>query len=295
MSFKKAERKQAKLKIGLQGPSGSGKTFSALTIAQGMGGKIAVIDTENKSASLYADRFEFDICELEAPFTTEKYIQAMQDAAKGDYDIVIIDSATHQWMGEGGLYERKTQVDARGGNSFVNWAKFTPEHTKFLNAIVQYPKHLIVTVRSKQDYAVTENDKGKATPKKIGLAPVQREGFEYELTLMLELAMDHSAQASKDRTGLFDQMTFKPTVETGRQLIEWLNSGKAPGPWAPGIYEEAHVKSLLRKAGWNGQNVKDTIAKNFAPKTLFSELNEDEYSKLLHVIETAIIAVQTVK
>jgi hypothetical protein len=232
-SFKKAERKQAKLKIGISGPSGSGKTFSAMLIAKGLGGRIAVIDTENRSASLYADRFEFDTLELEAPFTTEKYLQAMALAQNEKYDVVIIDSVSHQWAGEGGVLSRKEQVDSRGGNSFTNWSKFTPEHTKFLNAIVQHGTHLITTVRSKQDYALTQNDKGKATPQKMGVAPVQREGFEYELTLMIDMHMDHSAVASKDRTGLFDKTIFVPGEDTGKKLMAWLSTAKVEAAPVP--------------------------------------------------------------
>lgn len=228
--FKKAERKQAKLKIGVSGPSGAGKTYSALLLAKGMGGKIAVIDSENNSASLYADEFDFDSLALEAPFTTDKYIAAMKAAEKEGYNVVIIDSVTHQWMGDGGLYERKTMTDARGGNSFTNWAKFTPEHNRFLNAIVQHGTHLICTVRSKQDYSLSQNDKGKTAPIKVGLAPVQRDGFEYELAVMFDMAMDHSAQTSKDRTGLFDGKVFKPSVETGQALMNWLLSAKPADP-----------------------------------------------------------------
>ena len=284
-SFKKAERKQAKLKIGLQGPSGSGKTYSALLIAKGIGGKIAVIDTENRSASLYADQFDFDSCELEAPFTTDKYLKAMSEAEKAGYNVVIIDSTTHQWMGDGGLYERKTQIDSRGGNSFTNWAKFTPEHNKFLSAIVQHRTHLICTVRSKQDYAVTQNDKGKSAPQKLGLAPVQREGFEYELTLMLDVAMDHSAQSSKDRTGLFDKQTFTPSIETGIKLMEWLNGAKEE-TWSVNLNDRNHLKNIMGKNHWAIRDVSEFITKNFPPKTMTDQLTEEEFAKLCHTVET---------
>lgn len=221
--FKKAERNQVSFKMALSGPSGSGKTYSSLLIAMGLGKKIAVIDTENRSACLYSDLCDFDILELDAPYTSEKYIAAMKQAEAGKYDVLIIDSATHQWMGDGGLYERKTAKDARGGNSFTNWSSYTPEHNKFLNAIIQHPTHVICTVRSKQDYDV--NDKGR--PQKIGLGPIQREGFEYEFSLVLDMAMDHSAKASKDRTGLFsDGQIFQPSDATGSAILEWIKSAK---------------------------------------------------------------------
>lgn len=243
MMFKKAERKQLKLKIGLSGPSGSGKTFSALRIASALGKKIAVADTENGSAALYGDRFNFDSAELIPPYTTKKYIDAIQFAEENDYDVLIIDSASHQWAGEGGILNQKEQMDSRGGNSFTNWGKLTPEHTKFLSAILHANIHIIVTLRSKSDYIMVENDKGKQAPKKVGLAPIQREGMEYEFTVMLDLAMDHSAQASKDRTGLFDQLTFVPGEETGRMMMEWLSSGKKV--WRFGMDEKASLRKAI--------------------------------------------------
>jgi hypothetical protein len=223
--FKKAQRKKVKIKLGITGPSGSGKTYSALEIATGLGGKIAVIDTENGSASLYSDRFEFDAMELRAPFTTEKYIEAINDAVKAGYDVLIIDSISHAWNGEGGILDRKNQVDARGGNSFTSWSKFTPEQEKFISALLQSDIHLIAAIRSKQDYVLSDNGKGKTAPQKIGLAPVQREGMEYELSVVFDVAMNHEAQTSKDRTGLFVDKIFKITQETGKQIKAWLDSG----------------------------------------------------------------------
>lgn len=226
MSFQKAEKKQAKLKLAITGPSGSGKTYSALRLAKGMGGRIAVIDTENKSASLYADKFDFDVLEIEPPYTNEKYLQALVEAVKAKYDIVIIDSLSHQWAGEGGLLNKKEQMDARGGNSFQNWAKMTPEHEKFKMAILHADINIIGTMRSKQDYVMETNDKGKQAPKKVGLAPIQREGLEYEFTTVFDVAMNHEAVASKDRTGLFVDKIFQVTEQTGVELKTWLMSGK---------------------------------------------------------------------
>lgn len=224
MSFKKAVKKQVKLKIAMTGPSGAGKTKSALRLATGFGGRIALIDTENDSASLYADEFEFDTLNISAPYTTEKYNSAISDAVKAGYDWVIIDSATHAWAGEGGLLEQKEQRDGRGGNSYTNWAPITKKHEAFKSAQVLSPIHLISTMRSKQDYVIVEKN-GKSAPQKVGLAPVQREGMEYEFTLVLDIAMNHEAEASKDRTGLFAGKLFQVTEETGGQLRTWLESG----------------------------------------------------------------------
>jgi hypothetical protein len=224
--FKKAERKKAKLKIAMTGTSGAGKTYSSLLVARGIvgeKGKIALIDTENKSASLYAHVTEFDTAELTAPFTIEKYTDAINGAVKAGYDIVIIDSLSHAWKQ---LLAEKEQTDAKGGNSFTNWAKYTPKHEAFINALTHSDIHLIGTMRSKTEYVIEQNDRGKTAPRKVGLAPVQREGMEYEFTVVLDIASpSHLAEASKDRTSLFDGQLFKPTIDTGEKIKEWLEKG----------------------------------------------------------------------
>lgn len=222
--FKKAEKKQARLRLGITGPSGSGKTFSALRLAKGFGGKIAVIDTEKGSASLYADRFEFDVLELTPPYSPDRYIEAMTAAVNEGYQIIIMDSISHAWAGEGGILNIKEKLDARGGNSFANWAKMTPMQEKFIAALINCPAHLIVTMRSKQEHVqVSEN--GKTKIQKVGLAPIQRDGFEYELTTVFDIAINHEAETSKDRTGLFVDKIFQVSEETGKTLKSWLESG----------------------------------------------------------------------
>lgn len=224
MTFQKAVKRQAKLKVAISGPSGSGKTYSALLIASEMGKKIAVIDTENGSASLYADKFTFDTAEIAPPFTPDKFLTALNDAIVAGYDVVVMDSISHEWAGSGGLLDQKEMLDASGkGNSYTNWASITKKHETFKEAIVQADVHIIATMRSKQDYILQENQKGKQAPIKVGMAPVQRDGMEYEFTLTLDLSMNHSATVSKDRTSLFDGKVFVPTVETGKQLVDWLN------------------------------------------------------------------------
>jgi hypothetical protein len=257
MTFKKAERTQARLKIALTGPSGSGKTFSGLIIADGIGKKIAVVDTENGSASLYADMdkgplagISFDTLEIAPPYTMPKYLEAIEAAEKGGYDVLIIDSISHAWAGEGGLLDKKTALDARGGNSYTNWATITPEQERFKARLLQADIHIICTMRSKQDYVLELNEKGKHAPKKVGLAPIQRDGMEYEFTTVLDLAMDHNAIASKDRTSLFDGQVFKPSKETGVKIMKWLKAGKPVATSAPQAVtpkaEPAAAKPLAR-------------------------------------------------
>lgn len=225
--FKPAQRKQAKLRLALSGPSGSGKTTGALLIAKGIGGKIAVLDTERGSASLYSDIVPFDVVELTPPYTPERYIEVIQEAEKAGYDTLILDSITHEWNGAGGILEIVDKV-ARSkyrGNSYAAWNEGTPRHQKFVDAMLASPLHIIATMRSKAVYVETEQANGKKTIQKQGAAPQQRDGLEYEFTAVLDLSIDGNiAIASKDRTRLFHD----PVVITGyrRSLRRFSVSGR---------------------------------------------------------------------
>ena len=231
--FQKATRKKAKLRMALIGPSGSGKTYSALELAKGLGGTIAMIDTERGSGSLYADVADYDVLELEPPFTPQKYIDAIKGAEAAGYSVVIIDSLSHAWAGEGGIldiHDNATRA-MRSGNGYMAWKDVTPQHEKIINAILGTPLHVISTIRTKTAYEVVEDERGKKAPKKIGLAPIQRQGMEYEFTCVLDLAVDsHIATASKDRTGMYDNKHFLITEQTGKDLLAWLDSGSEPEP-----------------------------------------------------------------
>jgi hypothetical protein len=226
MKLKKAQKKQVKLKIGLSGASGFGKTYSGLLLAHGITNdwsKIAVIDTENRSAQLYSDFGEYNVLELAPPFSPERYIEALKTCEDAGMEVCIIDSITHEWDGEGGCLEIHNQL---GGN-FQAWAKVTPRHKSFINAILQTDMHIITTVRRKQDYEMSKDDKGRIKVEKAGTKEITREGFEYEITLNFEFVNDnHMVKASKDRTGLFmNKPEFVITPETGKQLKEWAGSG----------------------------------------------------------------------
>jgi len=233
MQIRKAERKKAKLRLGIAGPSGSGKTYGALKTAFGLGGKIGLIDTENGSGDLYADLGEYDVITLPAPFTVPKYLEAIKTFEKADYDVIIIDSLSHAWAGEGGLLDKQGKLADRGGNSYTAWRVVTPEHNALVEAMLQSRSHIIATMRSKQEYILETNDKGKQTPRKVGMAPVQREGMEYEFTVMLDVDMGHNTTASKDRTRLFDGQVFTLNESIGEKLLSWLNAGADIAPPAP--------------------------------------------------------------
>ncbi|WP_332774268.1 ATP-binding protein [Pseudomonas sp. ESBL1] len=223
--FKKAERKQAKLRLALAGPSGSGKTMSALLMAKGLGGRIAVIDTEHGSASLYADIADFDVLELHAPYSPERYTEAITAAEQAGYSVLIIDSYSHEWTGSGGCLESNEKLAHQKfkGNTWAAWNETTPRHRKLTDKILTSPLHIICTMRSKTE---TVQGEGKKVIK-LGMKSEQRDGTDYEFTVVLDITHDgHAAIASKDRTKLFDQ----PEViseDTGRRLLAWLNDGKS--------------------------------------------------------------------
>ena len=227
LTFTKAEKKKAKLRLAIFGPSGAGKTYTALRIGKGMGGKIAVIDTENDSASLYADRFEFDTLNLQDK-SIDGVCAAFKAAAEAGYEVVIIDSMSHAWQ------ELLDQVDALAstkfrGNSHAAWSEGTPKQRQFVRAILETPFHLIGTMRSKTLWTEEEDTKtGKKKPVKLGLAPEQGKGIEFEFTMLMEMDVDHRATVTKDRTGKYqDKSIMKPGEDLGKELLEWLNSGKA--------------------------------------------------------------------
>lgn len=227
MAFAKATRKKAKLRLALTGPSGSGKTYGALMIAKGLGGKIACIDTERGSASLYSHLVEFDVMELQPPYTPESYISAIKEAEKSGYDVLIIDSATHEWSGTGGCLELNDEL-ARSkfrGNTWSAWNETTPRHRKFIDAMLQSKMHIIATGRSKTETAQTEEN-GRKKVSKLGMKTEQRDGFEYEFTVVLDIVHEnHYAIASKDRTGLFSGDPKQITEVTGEMLLSWLETG----------------------------------------------------------------------
>lgn len=230
MQFQKAERKKARLRLGLTGPSGSGKTYGALLVANGIGGNIAVIDTEHDSASLYAgmaDMPAFDTLNLAPPYTPERFVEAIKAAEDGGYAVLIIDSVTHEWSGAGGCLEINDNLAKSKfkGNTWSAWNETTPRHRKFVDAILRSPLHIIATMRSKTETAQTEEN-GRKKVVKLGMKAEQRDGSEYEYTTVLDIVHEgHYALASKDRTGLFLGDPQPLSVDTGRMILAWLENG----------------------------------------------------------------------
>ena len=227
MEFRKAERRKAKLRLGITGAAGSGKTYGALLVAKGLGGKTVLLDTENGSGDLYASEFDYDVGAITAPYTINKYIEGIKQAENLGYDIIIIDSLSHAWAGEGGLLEQVDNIAAasRSGNSYTAWRQVTPQHNKLIEIMLNSSCHIIATMRSKTEYVIVENDKGRKEPRKVGLAPVQREGMDYEFGIVFDLGQNHMASVSKDRTSLFDGQVFTLSQQVGETLRKWLETG----------------------------------------------------------------------
>jgi hypothetical protein len=224
MELHKAQRKQAKIKLALSGPSGSGKSVSSLLLASGMAdwSKIAVIDTENHSADLYAHLGNYNVLQLSKPFTPERYIKAIEVCENASMDVIILDSITHEWDGSGGILDLHGNMP---GNSFTNWAKMTPRHNMFVQKILESPCHIISTIRTKTDYAMVEKN-GKYSVEKLGLKGITRDGMDYEFTIVFDLDIKHNASASKDRTGLFmDKPEGIITPEYGKRILQWCEAG----------------------------------------------------------------------
>lgn len=227
LQFTKAVKTLAKLRLALFGPSGGGKTLTALRMAKGIGGRVAVIDTERGSASKYSDRFEFDTLLLEDR-TLNGYIHAIQAAAVAAYDVLIIDSLTHGWRELLDEVERLARAKF-GGNTWAAWSEGTPKQQKFIDALLNYPGHIIATMRSKTEWTFQVGQDGRKTPLRIGLAPEEGKGIEYEFDLLIEITPDHVARVLKDRTGKFqDKLIDLPGEEFGASVAAWLQEGAAP-------------------------------------------------------------------
>lgn len=228
--FQKATKKKQKARVALIGPAGSGKTFTALTIGKHLGKKIAVIDTERGSASKYSgDVADFDVCELPT-FSPKDYMRAIADAASAGYDVLVIDSMSHAWEGEGGILD---QVDKRGGR-FDAWKDMSPQTRALIDAILSYPGHVIATMRTKTEYVIEEKERGGRTvkePRKIGLAPKFKDGLEYEFDVVANMD-DAMLTVSKSRcSALAEASIKKPGKPFADALLAWLDDGEdAPVP-----------------------------------------------------------------
>ena len=233
--FHKATRSHAKLRLALIGPAGSGKTFSALSLATNLipSGRVALIDTECGSAELYGNRFDFDTMNLDRHSPLD-YVEAISAAESAGYDVLVIDSLSHAWIGkDGALAQVDQQVERGGGNSFSAWRHVTPKHNALVDKILSCRLHLIATIRAKTEYVQEKNDKGKTEIKKLGMAAIQRDGLEYEFTCVGDLDSSNTLKISKTRLdGVIapGDIFERPGAALAQKIRAWLFEGGAPAP-----------------------------------------------------------------
>lgn len=256
LSFQKAKREQVRIKINIAGPAGSGKTMSSLLLGYGLiraehpdwseekiWDSICVCDSECGSASLYVGTQvgpttigAYNVINLAPPFTAQLYMDAIHMAEQHDMAVIIIDSLSHMWMGEGGLLDEQGKIAARTNNSYTSWRTISPQYTKLVDTILQSSSHIITCARAKMEYQQVKNDAGKTQVKALGMGLELRSGYEFEVSVNFMLDADHVANATKDRTGIFDGKYFVIDANTGKTLYEWLSSG-APAAPKPTVQE----------------------------------------------------------
>lgn len=250
-AFQRATKKKAKLRLALFGASGSGKTYTALRIAKGIGGKVAVIDSERGSASKYSDRFDFDVVELDEQ-RIENYIGYINEAEKAGYEVLIIDSMTHAWQELLQEVEKIAQAQFKG-NTWSAWSKGTPKQRSLVDALLNFNGHIIATMRSKTEWVIEQNN-GKNKPVRVGMSPEQGKGIEYEFDLLIEITPEHYGNVLKDRTGKYQDKTIeKPDEKFGKELAKWLSDGVE----APKKEEiKAHITTEETVAGFEGEKLR---------------------------------------
>lgn len=285
--FKTATKRQAKLRLGLVGPAGSGKTMTALRVGSGLAGesgRMAVIDTEHGSAQLYAsDSLRFDVCSLDS-FEVERYVEAIADAEAAGYAVVVIDSLSHAWAGKGGILEF---VDAQGkrnaGGNFSAWRDATPRHNRLVEAILACKCHVIVTLRSKTEYVV-ESVNGRTSVRKVGLQPVQRDGMEYEFTIVADVTADHELIVTKTRaTFLKDAIIREAGEDLGRKLLDWLDNGEPatePTPFKA-AQKPASIDDTLARIFTASHKQIDSLMPRIEQRKAAGELTDAQYSQLV--------------
>jgi hypothetical protein len=228
VKFTRAKKSDAYIRLALIGPAGAGKTYTALRTARGLGGRVALIDSERGSASHYADEFEFDTVKLEK-FSPKNYIEAIEAAVAQGYDVLIIDSLSHAWAGKGGVLEMHDEAARRDrtGNRWAAWREVSPEHNRLVDTILQAPLHVIATMRSKIEYVQDRDESGKVVIRKVGLQPVQRDGLEYEFDIVCDLDQTHTLVVSKTRCrALTDAVIREPGEDNFAALLRaWISDG----------------------------------------------------------------------
>jgi DNA polymerase III delta prime subunit len=273
--FAPAVKTESKLRMAIAGPSGSGKTYTALAVAAELvpDGKVAVIDTEHGSAAKYADLFKFDVAHAAPPYHPDGLIKLVTYAANNGYDVIIVDSTTHYWSGAGGVLDLKDDAERRmrNPNSYTAWKDVTPIHQRMVDALISVPAHVIVTMRSKQEYVLVEKN-GKQVPQKMGMAPIQRDGFEYEFDVMMDMDVKNVGHVTKTRCpALTDRDFVKPGADMAAILREWLTGAAPSQAPAPVVFAPAPpaVNGKAQPAADSGPLPDDELTIEEAPAAQF--------------------------
>jgi hypothetical protein len=262
MDFVKARKSQAKARVALTGPTGAGKTYSALTLATGMAkemgdAKIVVIDTEHGSAAKYSDLFDFSVpAEPLKNFSPGTYVEAIKACEDAGFDIIIVDSLSHAWVGKGGALEMKDSFAARSksGNTYTAWAKVTPEHNRLMDKLVESKAHIIATMRSKMSYVQEKDDRGRTQIRRVGLAPVQRDGVEYEFDVICDIDREHKFLVEKTRWADVDGHHAVMDEDFGRRLVQWLTDGD-PVEESESLSAKETVKRMCKEQKVKGKDL----------------------------------------
>jgi hypothetical protein len=291
VQIRKARRSATKLRLLLPGPSGSGKTWGGLTLAKGIGGRTVVIDTEQGSSDMYDELHEFDVVDLSPPFTPERYIECITACEEAGYDIIIVDSITHEWNGKGGCLELVDEI-ARAkfkGNTWSAYSEITPRHRAFIDAMLRSKAHIIATARAKTETAQVDEG-GRKRVVKLGMAAETRQGVEFEFDVVLDLVHDgHFATVSKDRTGVFSGDPKPITPATGERLAAWLAGGTPTV--TPPSEKAAQAAAFIGKATTDADLRKATKA--IDGYVAAGQLTGDECSRLTDQINERLAAIET--
>ena len=285
VQIRKAKRSATKLRLLLTGPSGSGKTWGALQIAKGLGGRCVVIDTEQGSSDIYDSLHDFDVVDLRPPFNPENYIEAIRACEEAGYEVIIVDSISHEWSGKGGCLELVDDIAKAQfrGNTWSAYSVITPRHRAFIDAMLRSPAHIIATGRAKTETAQVE-DGGRKKVVKLGMKTETRDGAEYEFTTVIDLVHDgHFATVSKDRTNLFTGDPKPLSVETGKRLAAWLAAGHelAPAPVHSAAYARARDAIV---AAPKTPAVQAKFAKRLEELSQEGELTAEEFLELSSLV-----------
>ncbi len=280
--FKQAIKQEAKLRLAIAGPSGSGKTYTALSIATNLGGKVALVDTEHGSASKYADKFQFDVMEMQPPFHPDRFIAAIKEAQQAGYGTIVLDSLSHAWNGTGGLLEIVDQIAARSAskNTFAAWKEGTPIYNKLIDAIIQSNVNIIATMRTKQDYVLEADERGKQKPVKVGMNPIQRDGFEYEFDVVITMDIDNQAVVSKTRCEDLTGGVFKkPGKEIADILTNWLQG--APKVEITDVLSTKAIEYAAKQWNISPNEATEEIKSAIQNKKIEQNMSKDEFKQFV--------------